>query len=155
MIGQSVKILPFLHASSIVDQVPSDNVAVTVAFENLIEGTGISISAGAITILEQGLYFINVNLRYSATGATKAYLDFYFNLNGTNINNSGSSVDFDSDVPIIKVVSFSKMIWLKNGDVLRLLQQTEDFNQGTGLYKASHTDVPVTPSAILTMYKVV
>jgi len=145
--------IPYLQASDSTDQEPGVTTPVQVTMDTTDGSAGITHSAGTVTILEAGVYFIVAAGQVGMDSNANVNCHLWLRKTDVDIVNSNTRAYLTEAAGTTVLVS-QVVIRLAIGDTIKVYQSVDNTGEGEGLHHSAPAGEPAIPSIIFTMYKI-
>jgi hypothetical protein len=143
----------FLQASDSTDQFPVATTPTQVTMNATDESNGILHSAGVVTILSGGVYFVMAAAQTGMTQNANINCHLWFRKNDVDIPDSNTRAHLSSTSDSIVLVT-QNIIRFNAMDTLKIYQSVNVLNKGGGLHHTTPVGEPEIPSIIFSMYRI-
>lgn len=143
----------FLQASDSTDQEPGVTTPVMVTMNTTDDINGILHSAGVITILSAGVYFVMAAGQTGMTQNANINCHLWFRKNDVDVPDSNTRAHLTTTSDSIVLVT-QNLIRFRVSDTLKVYQSINVLNKGGGLKHSTIVGEPDIPSIIFTMYRI-
>jgi hypothetical protein len=145
--------VPYLQASDSTDQQPGATTPTLVTMNTTDESKGITHSAGVVTVVEAGVYFIMAAGQVGMTSNANVNCDLWMRKNDVDIPNSNTRAYLTVAVDSVVLVS-QVAIRLAIADTIKVYQSVDNTGEGEGLQATAPAGEAAIPSIIFTMFKI-
>jgi len=149
----SATVQPYLQASDSTDQQPGVTTPVLVTMNSTDSSSGITHSAGVVTILTAGVYFIMAAGQTGMTTNANINCHLWFRKNDVDIPDSNTKAYLTSTNDSIVLVCQNIITFAVN-DTLKIYQSINVTGKGAGLIHTAPAGEPEIPSVIFSMFKI-